>query len=86
MSHCMRGLPSVPLALNGVAPRPPHTHSLIYFPASSPIPAYGSEDNFSSLLNRLRPLLTCAKLHVHKVIEDNREAPGQERMNDTLPL
>ena len=32
------------------------------------------------------PLLTCAKLHVHKIVEDNGEAPGQEWVDHAPPL
>lgn len=51
----------------------------------SPSPSYGTEDNFS-VFSLNRPRLTCAKLHVHKVIEDNGKAPGQERVDHILSL
>lgn len=32
------------------------------------------------------PLLTCAKLHVHKIIKEDGEAPRQERVGHALSL
>lgn len=38
------------------------------------------------LLSEDSLLLTCAKLHVHKIVEDNGEAPRQEWVDHTPPL
>lgn len=37
-------------------------------------------------LSQDSPLLTCAKLHVHKIVKDDRQAPRQEWVDHTPPL
>lgn len=40
----------------------------------------------SSPTGQDRPLLTCAKLHVHEIIKEDGQTPRQERVGHALPL